>query len=197
MSKLISKKQMIYENGRFYHKDLEVHIEGAVAAQLNKLELMVQQFEYLEEQAPYSAGPSLAGFERKTAIGTNRPYVEVPETPTLDKRAEEAKAFMEEIDAASDAKEINRQIDAFGELIDWCSKVKVPTYDGTYSPIVDTPVLGDPLDLKAETVVEWLTKLTKREFELNPAVECVLNKRIMYKNMMDRDGDGRGARGFF
>lgn len=198
MSKLIRKESIIFENGRFYHKDEEVNIEGAVAAQLNKLELMVQQYQYLEEQEPYSAGPSLAGFERKTAIGTDRPYIDAPETPVLDKRAEEAKAFMEEIDSMTDAKEVNRQIDAFGELIDWCAKAKVPTYEGLYAPIVDTPVLGNPLELTTDTVVEWLTKLTKRSFELNPAAECmIVNKRVMYKNLMDRDGEGRGARGFF
>lgn len=159
MAKLINKSKCTFEVGVIVKKGKQIGIPFPVWAQLNKLELVLQQYDYLISQPKYQPGPSLDGFERKSDLKTERPYVETPETPVTDKRVAEAMQFMAEVDAINDAVEINEKIDEYGELVDWCNSDKF--IEGRCYNVIDTPMLGDPLHLKAEDVAETIGMIVK------------------------------------
>lgn len=154
MAKLIKKSKCKFEAGHIVKKDKIVGIPTRVWLQLNKLEVMLQQYKYLKDQPAYNAGPTLEGFERISVMDINRPYVDLPDTPIMDKKVEEAMAFMVEADKVSNAAEINSAIDNFGALIDWCTADKF--IEGDYFGEIDTFMLGNPLYLRANDVVDAL-----------------------------------------
>lgn len=166
MAKLIKKSKCTFEAGQIVKKNELVGIPYKVWAQLSKLEIVVQQYDYLASQPKYSAGPSLQGFERKSALKKNRPYVDAPDTPVTDRRVAEAMEFMAEIDSVNDAEKINEMIDDYGALIDWLSADKFVEGD-CFNPI-DTPSLGNPLYLMPVDVVRIIEFMVKRpvEFEV-------------------------------
>ena len=154
MAKLIKKSKCTFEAGHIIKKEKVIHIPYTVWCQLNKLELIMQQYDYLVQQKPYCPGPSLEGFERESALTIQRPYVKEPDTPVTDKRIAEAMAFMEEVDATNNVEKINDLIDEYGELIDWAASDKF--IEGTCDKEIDTPLLGNPLELTAEYIVKVL-----------------------------------------
>lgn len=165
MAKLIKKSKCKFESGIIVKKSKQVGIPYAVWCQLNKLEVMLQQYMYLKGQPAYNAGPSLEGFERESALTSERPYVEKPETPVIDRRTEEAMTFMAEADAVNDANEINEAIDNFGALIDWCAADKF--IEGECYKLIDTPQLGSPLALDPESIARLLTILVKEPITIS------------------------------
>lgn len=159
MAKLIKKDKCKFEAGIIVKKNKQIGLPYNVWCQLNKLEVMLQQYMYLKGQPAYCKGPSLNGFERETALTSDRPYVNKPETPTIDRRMKEALEFMEETDAVNDAQEINSAIDDFGALIDWCAAKKF--IEGDCYKLIDTPQIGNPLALGENDIVRLLTILVK------------------------------------
>ena len=159
MAKLIKKSKCKFEAGYIVRKSETVGIPAVVWQQLNKLELIVQQYDYLLGQPTFREAPSLKGFERRSIFKTKRPYAEPPETPVTDRRVEEAMAFMEEVDKVNDVKEINDAIDMFGELIDWCANDKF--IEGNCHKPIDTPMLGDPLVLSPERIATTIALVVK------------------------------------
>ena len=159
MAKLIKKSKCEFEAGIIVRDDEQVGLPFAVWAQLNRLELMLQQFRYLDDQPAYHKAPSLEGFERMSALESKRPYVDRPDTPNIDKRIEEAMAFMEECDKVNDASQINIAIDKFGALIDWCAADKF--IEGDCFNVIDTPMLHNPLELTPQEIVEILSLMVE------------------------------------
>lgn len=157
MTKLIKKSKCSFKFGHIVKNGELIGIPYEVWAQLNKLEIMAQQYAYLKDQKPYCAGPSLEGFERASALTSSRPYVDVPDTPVTDRRVAEAMEFMAEVDAVADAEKINETIDEFGYLIDWCSDNKF--VEGTCFMPIDTPIIGNPLHLKADEIAYFIRKI--------------------------------------
>lgn len=159
MAKLIKKSKCKFVAGQIVKKNELIGIPYPVWAQLNKLELIVQQYDYLLDQKPACAGPSLDGFKRKSALHSKLPYVSMPDTPVMDKRVEEAMAFIDEVDNINNANEINEAIDEYGELIDWLNCEEF--VEGECTKAIDTPTLGNPLDLVADDVVAILSQIIK------------------------------------
>lgn len=159
MAKLIKKSKCKFEAGYIVRKGETVGIPIAVWNQLNKLELIVQQYDYLLGQPTFREAPSLDGFKRRSIFKTERPYAEPPETPVTDRRVKEAMEFMAEVDEVNDVHEINEAIDRFGELIDWCAKDKF--IEGSCGYPIDTPMLGDPLTLSPERIATTLALIIK------------------------------------
>lgn len=151
MAKLIKKSKCKFDNGYIVKKNEIIGIPYTVHMQLTKLDLVMQQYFYLRNQAGYNPGPSLEGFERKSTLTKDRPYVEAPDTPVTDKRVAEAMAFMDEVDALHDADKVNKVIDDYGALIDWLACEKFVAGE-CFKPI-DTPMLGNPLVLDPKSVV--------------------------------------------
>lgn len=162
--KLIKKNKCSFENGYIVKKDKLVGIPSIVWYQLEKLEVMYQQYAYLKAQQSYTPGPSLDGFVRTRALGTKLPYAPVPDTPVMDRRVEEAMAFMDEVDAIDNAKKLNDAIENFRELIDWCASEKF-VEGNRYDPI-DTFALGNPLKLTADNVAYVLSLIVNDPVEI-------------------------------
>lgn len=157
MTKLIKKSKCTFENGYIIKKNKVVGIPRIVHLQLDKLECMLQQMDYLITQPAGRPGPSLNGWQRKSALKSDRPYFDAPDTPVTDRRVEEAMQFMKEVDAVQDTVDTNKLIDEFGELIDWCAADKF--VEGTDHSQLDLYVLGNPLELKPQTVAALLGRL--------------------------------------
>lgn len=154
MAKLIKKSKCEFEAGCIVKEDELIGIPKVVHLQLNKLELMMQQYSYLKDQPAYNAGPSLDGFERQSVLASERPYVEAPETPVTDKLIAEAMAFMKEADKVSNAADVNTAIDNFGALVDWCATDKF--IEGDCYDKLDLYMLGNPLELTVDDIVNIL-----------------------------------------
>lgn len=159
MPKLIKKSKCSFENGHIIKKNKVVGIPSAVYYQLEKLEIMIQQWSYLSSQRPMSPEPSLVGWERKSKHVADRPYVDMPETPEMDKQVKEAIAFMCEVDAIEEAENINKMIDRFGDLIDWCANPKF--IEGDNFNTIDLYELGNPLLMTPEDVVNAIKIISK------------------------------------
>lgn len=150
-AKLIKKSKLTFEAGHLIKKDKVIGLPVNVWLQLNELETMIQQYDYLKKQKEYSPGPTLDGFERRRSEYFDNILEEVlPETPVSDKRVAEAKAFMDEVDRVDKAKEVNETIEHFHDLMLWCQHDKFIEGD-CYNPI-DLYVLGNPLELTEEKV---------------------------------------------
>lgn len=154
MAKLIKKSKCKFESGIIVKKNKQIGIPYCVWCQLNKLELMFQQYNYLKSKPEYQAGPSLDEFKRISSLKSERPYIEMPDTPVLDRRVHEAMVFMEETDKINDAIETNEMIDEFGALIDWCANDKF--IEGECYKLIDTPMLGNPLNLEPCAIAKIL-----------------------------------------
>lgn len=167
MPKMIKKSKCQFEAGHITKKNELVGIPAVVHMQLDKLEIMLQQAEYLENQPVGTPAPSLDGFVRKTTLTSDRPYVEMPSTPVTDKRVAEAMQFMAEADAVNDTATINRTIDEFGALIDWCAADKF--VEGQDTSAIDLYILGNPLELTPDKIAGYISGLV-----LAPAIDMEL-----------------------
>lgn len=157
MTKLIKKKDCKFKHCQIVKGDELIGIPRTVWMQLNKLELMSQQYEYLLEQPAYQAGPSLDGFVRKSALDKKMPYIDMPDTPVSDARVEEAFEFMREVDACTSVAEANDMLDRFKDLVLWCDNKKF--VEGNCLEPIDTPYLGNPLELKGKHIAKLLMKM--------------------------------------
>ena len=162
--KLIKKNKCTFEAGHIVKKNELVGIPSIVFYQLEKLELMYQQYDYLKGQGKYCPGPSLDGFVRKSDLAADLPYVAAPETPVTDRRVEEAMAFMDEVDAIDNANKVNNAIDDFEALINWCASEKF--VEGNCFNPIDTPMLGNPLELTADAVAYVLGTIVNDPIEI-------------------------------
>lgn len=154
MTKLIKKKDCKFKHCQIVKGDELIGIPANVWLQMNKLETMYQQFCYLQAQPKHQAGPSLEGFVRKSMIEDNMPYIKAPETPVTDARVEEAMAFMAEVDAVSSVAEANGMLDRLKDLVLWCDNKKF--VEGNCLEPIDTPYLGNPLELKGKHIAKLL-----------------------------------------
>ncbi len=159
--KLIKKSKCKFDHGYIVKDGEIIGIPENVWLQLNKLEIMVQQYYYLRDQGPARRGPSLEGFVRKSDIKPDRPYIDAPDTPVTDKRVAEAMEFMREVDCVNKTDEVNEAIDAFGALIDWLSDNKF--VEGTCTQPIDTFMLGNPLMLSPNGVVSFIEMMVKHD----------------------------------
>ena len=155
MAKLIKKNKCKFIDGYIVKKNRQIGIPFAVWTGLNKLELILQQYYYLKDQPAYREGPSLKGFERKSLLDAKIPYVGMPDTPTIDARVAEAIEFMAEADEVQSVNLINDALAGYRQLIKWLDSDKF--FEGDcYSPI-DTFMLGNPLELTSEAVVDLVS----------------------------------------
>lgn len=164
MAKLIKKSKCKFENGVIVKKSKVIGIPRVVWLQLNSLELMSQQYDYLATQPEACEGPSLKGFKRKSALRAKRPYAMVEETPVTDRRVKEAMEFMAEQDCIANAELANEYVDRFGALVDWLDGDKF--VEGECFTPIDTPTLGNPLKLTPEDVTKILLLIVSSPIRL-------------------------------
>lgn len=164
-TKLIKKSKLTFEAGHLIKKGKVVGLPVNVWLQLNELETMIQQYDYLKKQKEYSPGPSLDGFERKRSEYFDKILrADIPETPVSDRRVAEAEAFMREVDRTDKANEVNETIEHFHDLMLWCQHDKFIEGE-CYNPI-DLYVIGNPLELTDEEVARIIERMVFNPVQL-------------------------------
>ena len=164
MPKLIKKKDCKFKAGQIVCGDEVVGIPHQVWYQLNKLELMWQQYSYLKRQPKYQKVPSLDGFVRQSALKSKMPYIEVIDTPVTDKRFEESMKFMAEQEQIAAAAETNEMLDKFQSLVIWLDGKRF--VEGDCIDPIDTPFLGNPLMLEPEAVSTVLLMIAESPIDM-------------------------------
>jgi len=158
-TKLINKNKLEFKNGFFYKKNKRVYIESNVVEQLNNLETLMQQYDYLDKQGEYNPEPSLDGFEREH-IENVKIDISSP-TPILDEEIKKTKAILEEINNQNTAKEVERVCGCFKDLLYWVASDEILiTNNEPYvedCAKVDTPHIGNPLELDRDNIMNVIT----------------------------------------
>ena len=156
--KMIKKDKCKFDNGLIVKGSKIVGLPADVALQLQKFELMIQQYEYLASQPAPQPMPSLDGFEFDDGLSKPKHFGQ-PETPTMDARVEEAMAFCAEVEEVDQVIETNRMIDRFEALINWCNADKFVA--GDYVSPLRCPRIGNPLKLTEDLVIGTIVDMVK------------------------------------
>lgn len=196
--KMINKNKCKFDNGFICKGNKIVGLPVNVAFQLQKLELMIQQYEYLAAQPKAQPMPTLDGF--KFDDGLPKPaYVEQPDTPTMDARVAEALAFCDEVAEVDKAAETNRMIERFADLINWCNADKFVA--GDYVSPLRCPRIGNPLKLTEAQVIGTIARMvcnpltidvTPAALNVNGELADLGFKKVgaaYHDCCVDRDGD--------
>lgn len=160
----ITKGLIVANNGDIILPDLHI------VKQVNELETMVQQAAYLERQPEATSMPSLDGFERVSINDSKVKFTAV--TPTMDEKAAEAMAIMDEMDDLVTVNKANELLGNFKELIEFADHdFVVDCGDQLYC--IDTPMLGSLIDLTKEDIVNAIAAICGMENE------CIKKHEVM------------------
>lgn len=165
MTKIYDKKNCEYKNGFVFCNGELVAIQTSIVDQLNKLDICLQKAMYLSKQPKPCPIPSLDGFVPKSERTV---YTVKPETPAMDKRAEEAMAMLNDIEAKQAADRTNNIIAKFSDLIEWASLDWIPCLGENYDVHqLDVPVVGNPLVLSPDDIVNACTLIANVEGDVD------------------------------
>lgn len=159
--KFVNKEELAWNNGIITMGDDVVSIDSKVVSILNTMETAIQMRVHLNKQPKAAPMPSLEGFKRERIRKTWE--LEDPETPELDAKVERAKKMCEEMDAMMDVKKANEVLKKISPLLDFAEsdKVMVSTdYDGV---VIDTPFIGNPLELTPEKILDLISEFDLHE----------------------------------
>lgn len=153
--KIYKKSALTMIDGAMVTADGDVVMPaGNVVVQANALDLAVQKAKFIQAQPKAAPMPTLDGFERKSSLDAGI-RLEV-KTPALDARCEDALAIMDEIDNLEKADQINSDLDKYADLIRFASRSKVMCSDAGSVVLIDTPEIGDILDLTVSDVIRFI-----------------------------------------
>lgn len=165
MAKMIYKEKLTFDNGMVLDGDETVNIPRLVAIEAERLDLMLQEYNYLKAQPEACEGPTMDGFERESYRASHRYKLAMPDTPIMDAKAAEGKAFVAEVKAHNATVEAQHVLDEFRELVDFAQSDRfVEESCGTY--MVDTPALGSILELTPERIGEVLLEIAKSPIQI-------------------------------
>lgn len=176
--KLYDKKELTFRKGMLVTKDGDaLRVVGDIVAQANALEDAMQERLYLEAQPEATPAPSLDGFERKS-IAAKKVRIKCS-TPLLDKKVEETKAFMDELDSVNHAEKIEDMANSFIALIEFADDDCVLADVCGDPSVFDTPMLGNPLEYTSEDILASIalsigmgainaTEIPEEAFDVNP-----------------------------
>lgn len=156
MIKFVKKNKLQYRNGLIVDKKGRVvALDDAIVDQLNMLETKVQQHAYIKAQPEATPVPSLDGFKRESIHDNSGIEVAAIDTPIMDKRIEEGLAFAKEAERTYKADEANRIINQhLKSLVEFVINDEVLVdCDAGYAHEIDTPTLGNPLELTDGDIV--------------------------------------------
>lgn len=149
--KAYPKNELSFKNGLLIASDNEVVvIDPEIVDAANALETKFQQKMYLNSQPEGCPCPTLVGFERESEFDIK---LFEAETPIIDKRAEESKAFMDELDLVSSTNVMNGMLMSMKQLIIFVNDDHVYGSD-CIAHKFDTPNLGNPLEWTDDTIKE-------------------------------------------
>lgn len=156
--KMYDKKDLTIVDGYMLDSDgTIVQPVGNVISEACILDTKLQKHAYLAAQPKAQAAPSLEGFKRKSII---EEVTIDSSTPLLDEKASEAVAVMDEIDEFNKTTDANRMLNVFSDLVQFVNSDKVVCSELEVEPIlIDTPVLGDILELDIDDLVGYIASL--------------------------------------
>lgn len=162
--KMYKKSELSIVDNLIVTKDMEVvAVDDSVIWQANRLETMLQQAKFIAAQPDATPAPSLDGFERKS-VDDDVKGVFNAHTPMLDRKAAETMAIMDELDDASTASKANELLSSFKELLKFVRSEYVMDR-GICHEVFDTPLLGSPLEMTEETIVNAVAEICGMEPE--------------------------------
>ena len=162
MAKMYKKSDLTFDNGYVVDSDNNVVcLPDKVAEQINKLETWVQKYGYLKSQPAEQAAPSLDGFERESCFAKARVVVDTPE---LDARIARAKSIRDELTNKESCDVVNELIAKMSEMFDW---INCDTFvEGTDVVRIDTPTLGNPLEMEFLDTVRRIADMNVTEYSI-------------------------------
>lgn len=163
MAKIYKKSELVFAEGYICDKDMNIlEVPGGLIEKLSNLDRALQEKEYLDAQPEGTESPNLEGFKRKSMFDKiELPLMEKPETPIADAREAEALEFMKEVDEVNKVDDFNEIIRKHRDLFEFAGDDTVITcITDAFTPApIDTPVLGNPLELTADKLLGFLEKL--------------------------------------
>lgn len=159
--KLYKKSDLKFAHGYLVDEDgNSVALPNKVVKQLDALDIVLQEYLYLDNQPRFQPAPTLRGYERKLNQDADRKWkhMDMPATPTIDKKAAETMAFLEEVSAKEDVEAVNFALDKYKELLDFCSEDEFFSPSEFFMhPPINCVSLGNPLELTAQKVIDIIT----------------------------------------
>ena len=163
MAKIYKKSELVFVEGYICDKDMNIlEVPYPLVEKLCDLDRKLQEKEYLDAQPEGADKPSLNGFKRKSMFDKAAlPLVEKPETPIADAREAEALEFMKEVDEVNKVDDFNQVIRDHRDLFELaCDDTIITCETQSLAPApIDTPVLGNPLELTSDKLLGFLEKL--------------------------------------
>lgn len=179
--KVYKKSDLTLNHGLLVSKDGDIVIPDiAIVNQANRLETLLQEAMYLNDQPKAQPMPSLNGFERKSIKDSTRQKFEA-DTPIMDAKQKEALALMDEIDDVTTVNQANELLTQLGKLVDFVSQDFVIDC-GNELYCFDTPTIGNVLELTTDDMskaVAYVCGMVEED-------EAVSPKRV-YADELDDD----------
>lgn len=156
--KAYKKNELELIDGMLIHKESGdvVAVDNTVVDLANELETRVQKAMFLETQPKFCAGPDLDEFKRKSVNDIN---LFTCDTPLMDKKIEDALAFMDELDDIETTEKLNDAVHGFFDLIMFVRLDTVISLDSQDSiHRFDTPTLGNPLEWDEDKITSAIAE---------------------------------------
>ena len=192
--KFKSKSKLSFKDGYMVTKKGKVvFLPEGVYYQLMRLELIAQKCAYLDAQGKGKPAPSLEGFERESMFGGTY-TVREDLTPLLDRKIEETKQLLDEIDKAEKAEKITAIMKQYSKLLDFIESDEfIP---GGYHPPIDIPFFQDPLKIDKDLSQGLINRMVQWEFDVIIAEDDKDTARDINRKaweamriFVDKDGD--------
>ena len=156
--KMYKKSNLSLINGMLVSESGDIVMpDRRIVDQANKLETIIQQTFYLEDQPQAMPMPSLKGFKRESINDIENHFIAT--TPLLDDKIAEAMNLMDEIDDINIVNKANQMMADFGMLVDFVSNDYVIDCGGDMALQFDTPRMGDVLKLTKEDITVFIAHI--------------------------------------
>ena len=148
MANIINKKQLRFTNG--YLELGGTLVAPSFLKDYMELEDFLQQARYKNE-----LDKEFLVFHRESMTEGTLIKIEDPATPTMDKEAKKVDKISKEAMALVAAGEARNVLDQFNSVCEFVMQDSVVLYDENYrASLIDTPMLGNPLELTEEKLVD-------------------------------------------
>lgn len=155
--KMYAKEDLKVKDGLLVSSDGDVvAINPDVVDLANELETNLQKARFLAAQPQGGPAPTLDGFKRKSDKSIE---MFTCETPIADKKAEEALAFMDELDDVQLTQDMNDMLLGMTELVMFVQEPEVLSMDHAVVRRFDTPELGNPLTWTKDTLASAVAEI--------------------------------------
>ncbi len=156
MAKLVSKSDLSFKHGYIIDKDGTVmNLSFRVWEQLIDLELMVQRAGFAKVHGISDDDNEQVTMDDFVPVHRYKvTFDTIVKTPMLDKKMDEAMQLMEEIENSQKATQLTKAINSMPELLEFVSSEYVLVTSECAPQRYDLAIIGNPLDLTADTFKE-------------------------------------------